>query len=320
MEIIRFAVRYALDTRGSRKVRFNLSTNGTLLTEDNIRFLIDYDISLAVSLDGPQVIHDRFRVDSNGSGTWETVIRNLRRIRSLDQDYYRRAVLFNVVLTPPYDIVKVNEFFGEHAELFGNANPKITSVDGTETIFLQDFGVTKNYFPGGNQRLMNTYLGIKSASIASPTFLRGYFEDDLLTVHKRPLFNSKTETIFLNGCCTPGQRKIFVSSEGKLHICERISSYMDIGDLENGVDYRRIDNIIEQYITAFKGECCNCWAHRFCKTCFATAKSAGEACVKLKTDECASVRQRTLEIFYLYNAILEECPSAFDGFKQIVAH
>jgi len=46
----------------NKKVRFSLTTNGLLLTPDKLDVLDRYNVNLTLSLDGPRVVHDKFRV------------------------------------------------------------------------------------------------------------------------------------------------------------------------------------------------------------------------------------------------------------------
>ena len=52
-------------------VDFSLTTNATLLQPDVIDFLADERIGVTISIDGPQEIQDKFRVFSNGQGSYD---------------------------------------------------------------------------------------------------------------------------------------------------------------------------------------------------------------------------------------------------------
>ena len=55
---------------GRKTIRNVLQTNGTLLTDEWCRFLHEHDFLVGISLDGPQVIHDRYRRDRAGKGSF----------------------------------------------------------------------------------------------------------------------------------------------------------------------------------------------------------------------------------------------------------
>lgn len=58
-----------------------LQTNGTLLTPELAEFLIASGFRLGVSLDGPQLTHDKYRRYPSGKGTYVDVMRGIDSIR-----------------------------------------------------------------------------------------------------------------------------------------------------------------------------------------------------------------------------------------------
>jgi len=55
----------------------SLQTNGTLLTDEWCRFLKKHNFMVGISLDGPKEVHDRYRRDRKGKGTFDQVMRGL---------------------------------------------------------------------------------------------------------------------------------------------------------------------------------------------------------------------------------------------------
>ena len=66
-----------------KKLTFNITTNGTMLNDEMIYFFQDHDVSLMISLDGPKEINDKNRVFANGKGTFDTVAKQISRIREI---------------------------------------------------------------------------------------------------------------------------------------------------------------------------------------------------------------------------------------------
>jgi uncharacterized protein len=66
------------------KVSNNLMTNGTLLDDNWIDELERSGIGVCLSLDGPRHIHDTHRLFRNGSGSYELVVRAIRRLVERD--------------------------------------------------------------------------------------------------------------------------------------------------------------------------------------------------------------------------------------------
>lgn len=64
-----------------REVLPMLVCNGTLLSKKNVDFLQDLGVLFGVSLDGSKSVHDLYRKDKNGKGTFDTIINNVIAIK-----------------------------------------------------------------------------------------------------------------------------------------------------------------------------------------------------------------------------------------------
>lgn len=73
-----------------KTIRNSLQTNGTLLTDEWCRFLKENNFMVGISLDGPREVHDRYRRDRQGNGTFDRVLVGLRLLQ-------RHGVEFNIM-------------------------------------------------------------------------------------------------------------------------------------------------------------------------------------------------------------------------------
>jgi uncharacterized protein len=64
-----------------KKPRFSVTTNGTLLSPGVCEYLVENDVNLIVSYDGPCSIHDHYRKDMFGNGSHVKVMRGLYNMR-----------------------------------------------------------------------------------------------------------------------------------------------------------------------------------------------------------------------------------------------
>jgi uncharacterized protein len=64
-----------------RRITNGMQTNGTLIDEDWCRFLAKERFSVGLSLDGPEEIHDVYRVTKNGNATHKRAMRGYRLLR-----------------------------------------------------------------------------------------------------------------------------------------------------------------------------------------------------------------------------------------------
>ena len=93
-----------------KELHLTMTTNGTLLDDDAIHFLVEHNVNVTISLDGPRESHDRYRVfrDSSGRrrGSFDCVMKNIRRFIELYPDYGRRGI--NMVLSFPIALEEMN--------------------------------------------------------------------------------------------------------------------------------------------------------------------------------------------------------------------
>lgn len=79
-----YAVRYASINakKTGKRVRFNITTNGTLIDDRTVKLFDQYDISVLLSVDGVGASHDRHRVDRRGLGTFNRVKEALQKLKT----------------------------------------------------------------------------------------------------------------------------------------------------------------------------------------------------------------------------------------------
>lgn len=70
--------------QGRRKIQYNLQTNGYSLEEGWYPFLKENDFLVGISLDGSRNIHDRWRVDAQGRGTYEKVCGTIGKLKEYE--------------------------------------------------------------------------------------------------------------------------------------------------------------------------------------------------------------------------------------------
>ena len=81
-----------------------LQTNGTLLTDEWCAFLREHNFMVGLSLDGPQDIHDRYRCDRAGKGSFARVMRGLRLLQKHGVEYNVLASVARETASHPLDV------------------------------------------------------------------------------------------------------------------------------------------------------------------------------------------------------------------------
>ncbi len=64
-----------------------MQTNGTLLTDEWCEFFKEHDYLIGISIDGPRELHDAYRVNKRGEGSFDKVMRGLRLLQKHTVEY-----------------------------------------------------------------------------------------------------------------------------------------------------------------------------------------------------------------------------------------
>jgi uncharacterized protein len=100
-EVVRLQNRFR---RPGQSVENSLQTNGVLLTEEWAVFLKENRFLAGISLDGPAEIHDRYRKDTKGAGTYEAVMRGIARLRRHDVPFNILCLLTDANVGDPLEL------------------------------------------------------------------------------------------------------------------------------------------------------------------------------------------------------------------------
>jgi len=65
-----------------QKAVYTIQTNGTLLDEEWAAFFKENDFLVGISIDGPKAMHDTYRVNKGGRGSFDQVIRGLEHLKA----------------------------------------------------------------------------------------------------------------------------------------------------------------------------------------------------------------------------------------------
>lgn len=94
-DVVKQMVEYArsIEKKYNKNFRFTLTTNGMLIDDDVIDFANREMSNVVLSLDGRKEIHDRYRVDYTGKGSWETIVPKFQKLVESrgGKNYYMRG-------------------------------------------------------------------------------------------------------------------------------------------------------------------------------------------------------------------------------------
>jgi len=94
-QVVKDLVAYArsIEKEKGKNFRFTLTTNGVLVDDDVIDFANRECSNVVLSLDGRKEIHDRYRVDFAGKGSWDRIVPKFQKFVEARQgkEYYMRG-------------------------------------------------------------------------------------------------------------------------------------------------------------------------------------------------------------------------------------
>ena len=104
----------------TKTITNSLQTNGTLLTSEWCRFLKKHNFMVGISLDGPREVHDRYRRDRKGNGSFDQVMGGLKLLQEHKVQYNVLACVARDTAKRPLDIYR---FFKEEEVEFIQFTP-----------------------------------------------------------------------------------------------------------------------------------------------------------------------------------------------------
>ena len=94
-DVVKQLVAYArsIEKEKNKNFRFTLTTNGLLIDDDVIEFANKEMSNVVLSLDGRKEIHDRFRVDYAGNGSFDRIVPKFKKLVDArgGKNYYMRG-------------------------------------------------------------------------------------------------------------------------------------------------------------------------------------------------------------------------------------
>lgn len=92
--------------RSGQSVSNALQTNTILIDDAWCRFLREYNWLVGASIDGTEEMHDRYRVNRGGEGTWRKVMKSIERMRKHRVDFNALCVLSQANVEKPKEVYR----------------------------------------------------------------------------------------------------------------------------------------------------------------------------------------------------------------------
>ena len=249
-DVVKQLVEYArsIEKEKGKNFRFTLTTNGVLVDDDVIDFCNREMSNVVLSLDGRKEVHDRYRVDYAGNGSWEKIVPKLQRFveKRGGKNYYMRGTFTHANPDFLKDIqVMLDLGFNELS-----MEPVVCASGDPSELTEADFPIVCQQY----EELAK--LMLKKDREGKPFTFYHYMID--LTggpcIYKR-----------ISGCGS-GTEYMAVTPWGDLYPCHQFvgDEKFKLGDIWNGVTNTEIQGEFAACNVYAHPECRDCWARLYC--------------------------------------------------------
>ncbi len=137
LDFFKLSVEYARKyKKPSQQVAYTMQTNGTRLDDEWCAFLKEHHFLVGLSVDGPKELHDAYRVNKRGEGSFDEVMRGWRLLKKHDVDFNILCTLHAANSEHPSDVYCF--FRDKLGATFVQFIPIVERINQDGTTLLQD--------------------------------------------------------------------------------------------------------------------------------------------------------------------------------------
>lgn len=278
-DTVRQIVAYARsrEEASGKLFRFTLTTNAVLLNNEQMQYINDNMHNIVLSLDGRQTINDQMRKRVDGSGSYDRILPNIKKMVKLrgDKSYYVRGTFTRKNLDFADDVMHLADLGFEQISV----EPVVANKDSGLDIREEDIPRANAEY----ERLAEKYVARRKGKKWFNFF---HFMIDLEggpCVAKR-----------LRGCGS-GTEYLAVTPDGDLYPCHQFVGQPEfrLGSLDEGIVNKQAQEPFMEATVYSKPDCDACWAKFYCSGgCAANAWQFNQDIKKPYTIGCELEKKR----------------------------
>lgn len=278
-DMIKELVAYARvrEKESNKNFRFTLTTNGVLVDDDVIEFANKEMSNVVLSLDGRKEVHDRFRVDYAGNGSWEKIVPKFQRFveKRGGKNYYMRGTFTHA-----------NPDFLKDIEEMLNLGFRELSMEPVVCDPADESALTEEDKP----------IVFEQYEKLAELMLKKHREGEPFTFYHYMLDLKGGPCIYkrISGCGS-GTEYMAVTPWGDLYPCHQFvgEERFKLGDVWSGVQNTEVQNEFAACNVYTREECKDCWAKLYCSGgCAANAYHATGSVNGIYSYGCDLFRKR----------------------------
>ena len=249
-DVVKQLVAYAreVEKKYNKNFRFTLTTNGVLVDDEVIEFANREMSNVVLSLDGRKDVHDRFRVDYAGQGSWEKIVPKFQKFVEArgNNEYYMRGTFTHH--NP--DFLKDIETMLDLGFTELSMEPVVCAAGDPSELTSDDLPIVCEQY----EKLAE--LMIKRKKEGKPFTFYHYMID----LSGGPCIYKR-----ISGCGS-GTEYMAVTPWGDLYPCHQFvgDEKFKLGDIWNGVSNTAIQDEFMGCNVYERPECRECWARLYC--------------------------------------------------------
>ncbi|MGI6695697.1 MAG: thioether cross-link-forming SCIFF peptide maturase [Christensenellales bacterium] len=290
-DVVKALVAYgrSLEKKAGKVFRFTLTTNGMLLNDEVTAFCNREMHNVVLSLDGRREVHDFYRKDHRGKGSYEVVVSRFQRFVKMrgDKEYYIRGTYTRRNTDFLRDILHIAELGFDKLSM----EPVVAQPGSPEALREEDL-----------PQLFEQYEALAREMLAREKAGKGFqFYHYMLDLAHGPCVYKR-----LSGCGS-GTEYLAVTPSGDLYPCHQFvgEEVYKLGSLDEGITRHDLQAAFQRNNVYQHAACRECWAMLYCaggcaaNACHATGSIEGVyafGCELFKKRmECAIMLQAALD-------------------------
>lgn len=319
---IKRSVEYVQSNSKGKTISYSLTTNLTLMTPEIASFFSSIpQFAIVGSIDGVKEIHDKYRVFHDETGTFDKAIDGLKVLVSAYGEEAEQLISLSMVQAGAItgEMLEQNRAFFNSLDWLPPIEKRVSYVRTSSNVEVQAITDSDKFSysnPIGDWTL-DTLLK-QGTDKADSIYTYEFFEAHLSRIHNRILTETPYPKYSLNGCCVPASRKLYITVDGKFHICERIGKSPAIGNVNTGLDK---SSLVQEYLFSYckksMPKCANCWAIRLCSICYMDCYDENGFRPDLKDIACLRTKTMIERELVDYHTLLERNPNFLDRLNQV---
>ena len=278
-DVVKNLVAYAREREKEtgKNFRFTLTTNGVLIDDGVIDFANREMSNVVLSLDGRKEIHDEFRVDYAGKGSFDKIVPKFQKLVEArgGKDYYMRGTFTHRNPDFVNDIRTMLDLGFDELSM----EPVVCAPDDPAALNDSDL-----------EMVMQQYEELASLMLERRRQGKPFtFYHYMIDLSGGPCIYKR-----VSGCGS-GTEYMAVTPWGDLYPCHQFvgDEKFKLGDIYNGVTNTALQNEFKQCNVYAHPECNDCWAKLYCSGgCAANAYHATGKITGIYENGCKLFRKR----------------------------